>query len=136
MKYAHHRLSNTYYHMRRRCSNPENIAYKNYGGRGIKVCEEWATFDGFKRDMEASYQDGLTLDRIDNSKGYSKENCRWSTKVEQNNNSRKNRIVEYVGEKRTMAEWIRHLGLKSSTVRQRFYGYGWPIEKCFNYQTK
>lgn len=63
--------------MRARCSNPNNSKYHIYGGKGITVCEEWQTFEGFWKDMEKGYQFGLTIDRIDSSKGYNKDNCQW-----------------------------------------------------------
>jgi hypothetical protein len=70
-----------------RCNNPKNKAYKNYGGRGIKVCKEWHTFVSFYADM-GDRPANLQLDRIDNDKGYFKENCRWITSKENNNNKR------------------------------------------------
>lgn len=78
----------------RGCYSKSNISYINYGGRGITVCEEWIDSPAkFIEDMESTYQDGLSLDRIDNDKGYSKENCKWSTRTEQNINKEWEKII-------------------------------------------
>lgn len=86
---SEHRLFNTWNSMIYRCSNKNSIGYHNYGGRGIKVCERWGDFKLFLDDMENTFKEGLTLDRINNDKGYYKENCKWSTVSEQTRNKRK-----------------------------------------------
>lgn len=73
--------------MKARCGNPNNANYKNYGGRGIKVCEKWHKFESFFEDM-GKKPNGLTLERRDNEQGYSKENCKWATYIEQSRNTR------------------------------------------------
>ena len=75
--------------MLQRCGNKKNSRYKDWGGRGIKVCDRWKRFDEFWEDMKEGYKEGLTLDRIDNNGFYCKENCKWSTQKEQMNNKRK-----------------------------------------------
>ena len=77
-----------WYNMHQRCENPRDISYKNYGGRGLGIIKRWKEFDEFLKDM-GPCPPGLTLDRKDNDKGYTKRNCRWATKAEQNRNRRK-----------------------------------------------
>lgn len=117
--FIHHRLYATWNGMMQRCTNKSHIAYNNYGGRGITVCDEWENIENFIKDMDSTYQTGLTLDRIDNSKGYSKYNCRWSTLTEQHNNTRTNAIVEYNGKNYTQSELSRKLNINLSTLRRR-----------------
>lgn len=126
------RLYNIYWELKKRCYNKNFVYYRNYGGRGIIV--EWENAEAFYQDMKDGYQAGLEIDRIDNNGNYSFANCRWATRKQQANNRRTNRIIEYQGEKKTLVQWIEFLGLKSSTVRQRFYVYKWDIEKCFTYK--
>lgn len=84
----HHRLYPTWNAMIQRTSNSTNKAYKNYGARGITVCERWLDITNFIKDMYQSYAEGLSIDRIDNDKGYSPDNCRWTTRVMQGRNTR------------------------------------------------
>lgn len=79
-----------------RCYNPRDPGYKNYGGRGIRMCERWLNSSkNFLTDMGKKPQSNLTLDRIDNDKGYTPDNCRWATYTEQNNNKRKKKRLTY-----------------------------------------
>lgn len=81
--------------MKNRCENVNNVNYPDYGQRGIKVCYRWKRFENFYADMGINYKEclGLSLDRIDNNKGYSKENCRWSTAKQQANNRRNSHCI-------------------------------------------
>lgn len=98
--YRKHRLYGIWRQMLQRCNNPLHSAYTNYGARGIKVCYEWHNIANFINDMNDTFIDGLTLDRIDNNKGYYKDNCRWADRVHQNRNVqiiRKNNKTGYKG---------------------------------------
>ena len=85
---SNHRLYQTWSDMMQRCNNPKRKDYKNYGGRGISVCDRWLDIENFINDMYPSYQEGLSIDRNDNDKGYSKDNCRWATRDIQSRNTR------------------------------------------------
>lgn len=108
------RLYTIWRDMKLRCYNKKQIGYKNYGARGIKVCNEWLyDFISFKNwAMDSGYQNGLTLDRLDNDGNYEPSNCKWSTPKEQSNHKRNNRCVVYRGEKHTIAEWSNLTGIK------------------------
>lgn len=106
-----------------RCRNKNNKAYKNYGGRGISVCDEWLLFENFYRDMGES-PENKTLDRIDNNKNYSKENCKWSTISEQAKNKRSARIITANGKSQNMCEWAREIGIDERTIWHRLK-IGW-----------
>lgn len=102
------RIYNIWIGMRDRCNNPKNDSYKYYGGRGIKVCEEWyKSFESFyKWAMSNGYKEHLTIDRINNDKGYEPDNCRWATYKEQNNNKRNNRKNLMIdGVEKSLKEW-------------------------------
>lgn len=114
-----HRLYSTWKSMRSRCNNPNVDMYRYYGGKGIQVCDEWAEFWVFVDDMYPSFIEGLTLDRIDNNKGYCKENCKWSTKFEQATNQGKSLKLMYLGELYTEAQLSRQTGVGRTTIQTR-----------------
>lgn len=124
------RLVNVWNGMRQRCNNPNTVNYPRYGGRGITVCERWGKFNNFYEDMGLSYEPGLTLDRIDNSLGYTPENCRWVTAKQNNNNKRNNRLVTINGETKTLTQWCESLGLRRGTVNQRISVCGWSVDRA------
>ena len=104
--------------MRQRCHNPKNKKYHLYGGRGITVCDEWKeSFEAFYRDMGPRPSPEHSIDRRDNNKGYSKENCRWATLVEQANNRRDNLYFDFDGDRKTLTEWCREFGLNYNRIR-------------------
>ena len=113
----------SWYAMKQRCGNPNNKQYKDYGGRGITYDPKWEQFENFKLDMIEGYEKGLTIDRIDNNNGYSKANCRWSTRKRQNWNKRCNILIEHAGQKKTLLQWWKDLEMDISygTLRQRYY---------------
>lgn len=114
--------------MRKRCFCKNDKAYKDYGGRGITVCDEWNDFMAFYEwSMNNGYSEELSLDRIDNDGNYCPENCRWTDSITQGNNKRNNFRVEYNGETKTLAEWSRITGIGSSTIKSRIIS-GWSIE--------
>ena len=113
--------------MKARCMDPGHHAAKNYSARGITLCEHWTSFENFFADM-GPRPEGMTLDRVDNSKGYSKENCRWATRSEQGNNTRFNVVIEYLGEALTVAQWSRKLNIKPNTLAWRI-NKGWSVER-------
>ncbi len=109
--------------MLQRATNHSNDRAADYVDRGITVCEEWKVFENFLRDM-GERPAGKTLDRIDNSKGYSPENCRWATAREQQNNTRRNRFLTINGETKTVAAWADECGIKPGTIYSRI-ARGW-----------
>lgn len=114
------RLYRIWKSMRTRCNNPNHEYYSNYGGRGISVCTEWNDFLKFRKwSLENGYSDDLSIDRIDNDDNYSPNNCRWSTRKEQNNNQRSNLLLTYRGETKTAAQWADDLGLTRATIYHR-----------------
>jgi hypothetical protein len=127
-----YKIRNIWYGMIHRTTNPEHTEYFRYGGRGIQVCDKWHSFDCFYQDMKDGYFPGLSIDRIDNSLGYNPENCRWATKKDQANNRRSSKFFTIDGVTKTLSEWIEQSGIKSSTVRQRLYCYGWSIERALS----
>jgi len=124
------RIWNTWSGMKGRCSNPSDKRYSSYGGRGIAVCESWLKFENFYSDMEGGYQDNLTLDRIDNDSGYSKENCRWATTMQQCNNKRSNRIETVLGITDTLANLSRRFNIDERLAFKRLSD-GWSAEDTF-----
>lgn len=126
------RLYNIWQNMKCRCYNKNHPAYPNYGGRGITICDEWRhDFSAFHDcAMSHGYADGLTIERIDNDGNYTPDNCRWATRFEQSQNTRRNRIIEMDGERKTLAEWARQYNLNYCTVISRINKHGWTPEKA------
>jgi hypothetical protein len=126
------RLYSSWRSMKQRCQNPRAHAFEEYGGRGIKVCDEWSdSFYAFKEwALSNGYHEGLSIDRIDNDKGYEPSNCRWATRSEQQRNRRNNRMVTFNNETKTMSEWAACLGIERNVLWNRLYRYGWPIERA------
>ena len=118
----------TYRAMMDRCYREKAKNYPYYGGRGIKVCEEWHNIEAFERwALSSGYEKGLTLDREDVNGDYCPENCRWKTNKEQANNRRNTIVIEG----RSVSEWADILGINRSTITTRYYR-GLPIEKVLS----
>ena len=116
--------------MKARCENPKNKKYHRYGSRGITVCHDWLKFANFYRDM-GDPPDGMSIDRIDNDKGYFLENCRWATQAEQGNNKSTNVVITLDGITKTMSQWAFEKGINVQTVHARVKK-GWKVEDIFS----
>lgn len=111
------KLYRAWVHMRERCLNINHPQYPNYGGRGIAICKRWNSFSNFLSDMQEGARPNLSLDRIDNDKGYSPSNCRWATKKEQNNNKRNLPRAAYkVGPLKAEIHRLRAQGLSTRAI--------------------
>ena len=113
--------------MRQRCENPSFTSFASYGGRGITVCDRWREFSNFYADM-GDPAPGMTLERIDNDKGYSPDNVRWASRLEQAQNRRTNTLLTHAGQTLTLAEWGRVTGFGKQIVTKR-YKSGWSTER-------
>lgn len=106
--------------MKRRCNNPSDKRFSDYGGRGIKVCDRWLeSYENFLTDMGLPPEIGYQIDRVDNSLGYSKENCKWVTRIENSRNRRNNRLIEVDGEIKTLSEWAELSGVGREAISAR-----------------
>ena len=114
-----------WYDLHRRCSNPMHYQFKHYGGRGIKVCARWETFDQFLADM-GRCPPNMTLARVDLAKDYSPRNCLWAPKGQYPDARRQAQSYEFNGETRTLTEWSQRYKISEITLRDRLYN-GWPL---------
>lgn len=112
--------------MKARCGNPRAMNYSMYGGRGITVCNRWKKFENFYADMHPRPV-GTTLERMDNNKGYSPENCRWATPFDQGQNKRNNRLYEIHGSIYTLSDVSRKFRIPINTFRSRLVR-GWKAQ--------
>lgn len=117
------RLYRIYNGMKNRCYNQKQQSYENYGGRGITICEEWLkSFTAFEEwSLSHGYADDLSIDRIDNNGDYSPKNCRWVTRTEQNENTRRNHLVTIGDRTQPLSAWVRERGLNYHTVSFRIH---------------
>ncbi len=116
--------------MLQRCTNPAASNYKDYGGRGVAVCERWRqSFESFRQDMGECPCAEMTLDRIDNQRGYEPGNCRWATKAEQNQN--RGSVLQLTHNGRTMnaTQWAKEMGISANTLRSRIR-LGWSVARA------
>ena len=113
-----------------RCENPRRAQYDDYGGRGIQICRRWRnSFAAFLADMGACPSRQHSIERIKNSRGYNPKNCKWATRLEQGNNTQRNRWVKFRGENLSVSQWARRLGIVSTGVQWRLDN-GWPLVKA------
>ena len=111
--------------LRNRCNNPNHSDYRKYGAKGISYPERWDDFEVFWKEMNDGYDNDKTIDRIDGTKSYSIENCRWASYVDQNKNKSTNVKIAYNGKIQLVIDWARELGLPFSTLYRRKRD-GWP----------
>jgi hypothetical protein len=112
--------------MTQRATNPNSTHFASYGGRGITICERWTDFANFLADM-GEPEPGMTLERIDNDKGYSPDNCRWASRKEQAQNRRTSKVLTYAGKTLTFAQWGDVTGLGRHIIAGRAAS-GWPVD--------
>ena len=131
------RLARIYKSMKHRCYRKEHNCYNNYGGRGIKICDEWLGDLGFenfvKWSKENGYADNLTIDRIDYNGHYSPQNCRWVSYKDNQNNRSDNRYIEFNGEVKTMSQWAEVFGIRPAELKRRLDYLGLPINAALSY---
>lgn len=131
------RLYNVWSNMHRRCNDPKNNRYENYGGKGVKVCKQWDEFSNFKKwadktgyDPDAKYGE-CTIERKNVNGDYKPSNCCWKNIKEQCNNRTSNVMLTYNGETKHLSEWEKELGFKKDRVGQRLRR-GWSVEKALS----
>lgn len=127
---------NSWKSMISRCTNPNAQGYEYYGGRGIKVCQRWQTFENFFADMGKKPSPQHSIDRTDNDGNYCLENCKWTTKKEQQNNRRSNRLITAFGKTQTMQQWADAIQVSRDVLRGRIDRYNWPVEKALTTPSK
>lgn len=119
--------------MHARCKYSGVKSYHRYGGRGIKVCSEWEDYETFKTwALTNGYEEGLSIDRIDNGKGYQADNCRWVSQKQQMRNTDSNRNITYNDQTKCLIEWAEVKGISPDTLAKRLDKYNWSIEKALN----
>lgn len=111
--------------MVQRCMNKNAVGFHRYGGRGITVCDRWLLFDNFLADM-GEQPKNLSLDRVDNQKGYSPDNCKWATRKEQARNTRRNRMLTHNGKTQSLAAWAEETGIPPKVLADRVGKLKWP----------
>lgn len=116
-------------HIKMRCNNPSYARFKDYGGRGISVCDRWLSYNNFLSDMGRAPSTKHTIDRINNDGNYEPNNCRWATWSQQHSNKRGLRKITYKGESKTVAEWARGLGVHKGTILYRL-NKGWDADRA------
>ena len=116
--------------MRQRCNNPNNGAYKEYGGRGVKVCKRWDKFESFYKDMGQRPSSKHQIERLDNDGDYEPSNCVWATQLAQANNKRNTLYITFRGVTKPISDWAREVGIQKTTIRARIFNYKWDVERA------
>ena len=133
------RLHRIWHSMYCRCYYPSTNQYKHYGGKGIKICEEWKHIEGFINfynwAINNGYEENLTLDRIDNNKDYCPSNCRWKTSKEQSNHRTNNVYYTFDGETKTSKQCCEIYDISQTTLLDRLKR-GWSLEQALTISTK
>ena len=119
-----------------RCTNPKNNRYHLYGARGVTVCDRWRSFELFISDVGLRPTSFHSIGRIDNDGNYEPGNVEWSTEVDQANNRRSNRIVEFNGARKTIAQWGSELHIKPHTLWCRIFRYGWDVSRAMTFPVR
>ena len=132
------KLYHVYYGMKSRCYNSNSAKYQYYGGKGIKVCDEWLeSYVNFKLwSIENGYEEGLTLDRLDGDDDYKPSNCRWVSMTVQNRNKDSNNYYTYDGKTLLLSDWSKLTGIKEPTLYSRLNSLNWDFEKAITTPVK
>lgn len=134
-QYTKEKLYHVWAGMKSRCNNPNSNRYCDYGGRGIKVCEEWNgehDYINFRTwALKNGYSEGLSIDRIDVNGNYEPSNCRWVNQNIQSRNMRNNLNITYKGKTHVLQDWAKILNINPNTLYHRIYTLGWEVENAF-----
>lgn len=129
-----HPLFPTWQAMISRCHNANDKSFPNYGGRGVFVCESWrSSFSNFLSDMGEKPDPDLTIERVDVNASYSKDNCKWATRLEQANNKRNNYIIAADGKTQSLSDWARERDILPHTIRARIEDHGWTTRQALGF---
>ena len=130
---SHTRLYDSWYKLNKRCYDDNNKDYQDYGGRGIRVCDDWRNDINVFWDWSINngYNDNLTIDRIDVDGNYEPNNCRWATPIQQGRNRRNNRMITIGGQTKCVSEWSEISGVNRKTIMSRLR-YGWVGERLIS----
>lgn len=126
-----HPIHKSWTDMKQRCYNPSSTIYEYYGGRGIKICDEWEDFKTFYDwSISNGWSEGLSIDRIDVNGNYEPSNCRWVSMKVQCNNKRSNRLLTFDGKTLNISQWAEQTGIERATITARLDKLRWCVEKA------
>ena len=128
---TNHPLYSVWCGIKRRCCNPNDAHFKDYGARGITMCSRWMnSFADFYADMGDRPTSKHTIERIKNHKGYEPGNCKWATRAEQNENTRRTKLISFRGTTLSIAKWAKRIGVHARTLHSRIDRLGWTVERA------